>query len=262
MSNNTTVRGLIRGLNILKTMNLKTEMSALELSKQTGIPRPTVYRLLDTLIEEGYVKLSPDVNRYRLTIAVNTLSAGFNDDLWISDIAAPLLGKLTEKVIWPSDIATFADGSMVIRETTNKCSPLAIVRERIGFHAPFLESSMGQAYLAFCDERTKEQIIETLLMTSEETDNKKLYSRYHIDQMIRKNRNRGYSLRVEGIVPKTFSIGLPILVGGVAKAAINIICISSAMSVEDAIARYLDELKITAEKIGQALERENPEHRL
>jgi IclR family mhp operon transcriptional activator len=54
-ANGRRVRGLTRGLAILRALNENNYATALQLSRITGLPRPTVYRLLDTLIAAGYV---------------------------------------------------------------------------------------------------------------------------------------------------------------------------------------------------------------
>ena len=55
------------------------------------MPRATVYRLLQTLLEEGYVARSPSDDRFRLRLKVRSLSEGFEDEHWIGGVAAPAL---------------------------------------------------------------------------------------------------------------------------------------------------------------------------
>ena len=50
------VRALVRGLDILRHVNRVGACRAREIAIATGIPRSTVYRLLETLEEQGYVR--------------------------------------------------------------------------------------------------------------------------------------------------------------------------------------------------------------
>ncbi len=49
------VRALTRGLDVLHALNRKSGRTARDLAESTGLPRPTVYRLLETLEATGYV---------------------------------------------------------------------------------------------------------------------------------------------------------------------------------------------------------------
>lgn len=102
-----TVRGLTRGLMLLNMLNkLDGGASVGLLAELSGLHRTTVRRLLETLLEEGYVRRSTSDDSFRLTIKVRQLSEGFRDEQWISALAAPLLGDLLREVVWPTDVST------------------------------------------------------------------------------------------------------------------------------------------------------------
>jgi len=84
MSEPRLVRGLLRGLTVLRALNETNYATAMELSKRTGLPRSTVYRLLDTLMAAGYVGIGARKETYQLTILVRALSDGFNDEAWVT----------------------------------------------------------------------------------------------------------------------------------------------------------------------------------
>ena len=112
-----TVRGLSRGLLLLKLLN-KFDGGATPglLAEFSGLHRTTVRRLLETLIEEGYVERSASDDRYVLTLKVRSLSEGFKDEERISMVSGPVLAQLLQQVRWPSDLCTPDGGSMLIRE--------------------------------------------------------------------------------------------------------------------------------------------------
>src|SRR5215831_9157319 len=85
------VRALERGLALLAAMNRHKVASVLELAGETRLPRPTIYRLLETLGRAGFVARSGSADRFCLARKVRILSDGFIDDEWISDVAAPLM---------------------------------------------------------------------------------------------------------------------------------------------------------------------------
>ncbi|HTY70609.1 MAG TPA: IclR family transcriptional regulator C-terminal domain-containing protein [Alphaproteobacteria bacterium] len=244
--------GLKRGLAVLRALNNHNDATVLEISRATALPRPTVYRLLATLQEEGYVDRGPNGNTFRLTIAVRGLAWGYDDEAWVGEIAAPVLQDLLRQVVWPSDIATYERGAMLIRETTNTTSPLAMLPERAGHRPPVLTSSLGRAYLSFSDKRERESILAVL---SARGHRERLHARDRaaVDRMVQATRARGYAIREGGRAPGTTSIAVPVMNNGEVLAAINIICVASAISLEEIVGRYLEPMRQAARQIERAL---------
>src|SRR5271168_2466158 len=104
------VRSLERGLAVLAAMNRRKFPSVLELARDTRLPRPTVYRLLETLNRTGFVTRGSPHDRYCLTSQVRALSDGFAEDDWITEIAAPQMSELTHQLVWPVALMTFEAG--------------------------------------------------------------------------------------------------------------------------------------------------------
>jgi IclR family mhp operon transcriptional activator len=251
-ANGRRVRGLTRGLAILRALNENNYATALQLSRLTGLPRPTVYRLLDTLIASGYVAHGPRPDIYRLTIAVRALSDGFNDEAWMTDIAAPIIAELGHSIVWPTDIATFDGDAMVVRETTHASSPLSINREKAGFRVPVLLSSLGLVYLAHLGEAERDTILRTLA-GSDRPDAALARDRRAVGALLAQVRRRGYGFREGGISPKTGSIAVPVMWRGRPLACINLHYILSAMTMEQVAERYLAPMRAAATKIEKAL---------
>ncbi|SQB78249.1 DNA-binding transcriptional activator MhpR [Escherichia coli] len=132
------------------------------LAELSGLHRTTVRRLLETLLEEGYVRRSTSDDSFRLTIKVRQLSEGFRDEQWISALAAPLLGDLLREVVWPTDVSTLDVDAMVVRETTHRFSRLSFHRAMVGRRLPLLKTASGLTWLAFCPEQERKELIEML----------------------------------------------------------------------------------------------------
>jgi IclR family mhp operon transcriptional activator len=246
------VRGLMRGLALLRALNERNYASALQLARATGLPRPTVYRLLETLVAAGYVAHGPRPDVYRLTIAVRALSDGFDDEAWMTEIAAPILTELGQAIVWPTDIATFDRDAMVVRETTHASSPLSINREKAGFRVPVLLSSLGLVYLAHVGDSERETILRTLA-ASDRPDAALARNRRAVNALLAEVRRRGYGFREGGISPKTGSIAVPVMWRGRPLACINIHYILSAMTMEQVAAQYLAPMRAAAAKIEKGL---------
>ena len=93
------VQSFARGLAVLSVLNRYGSATALQLARESGVPRPTVYRLLQTLMDEGYVRRGTADDRFHLRLRVRGLSEGFEDEQWISAIAGPALAERNRPVI-------------------------------------------------------------------------------------------------------------------------------------------------------------------
>lgn len=246
------VRGLQRGLQILRFLNEKNSASVLEISRATYLPRTTVYRLLDTLIDAGYVKFGNRQEEYCLTSQIRTLSEGYAEEYWVTEIAQPVIAELGHEIVWPVDIATFDVDSMTIRYTTHPYSPLSLERGVPGMRLPVLSTAIGRAYLAFCSEAERKQIIENLAKGST-PDQEQAQDIEGVGRMIADVQRRGYGYRIGGILPKIGSIAVPVLYQNHVQASINMHFILSAISLDEVVNRYLEPLRHAAEKIEDGL---------
>lgn len=246
------VRGLTRGLEILRVLNERSEASAADLAAATGLPRATVYRLLDTLAEAGYVTAAPDSHTYRPSISCRMLSDGYHDEIWMRDIAAPVISDLGREIVWPTDIATRDGDMMVIRATTHRTSPLSFHRARVGLRVPLLGTSLGLTYLAFCPAAEREAVLKGLSQRSGQ--NQPSADRLaHLDRTLRDIRSRGYGVRDGGIIPETGSFAVPVMNAERCIATINVQYILSALTTEEAVRRYLPAAKAAASSIESSL---------
>ena len=251
------VQSLSRGLALLHAINRSANgwASIADLSASTGLHRTTVRRLLETLQSEGYVRRSASDDSYRLNLKVRQLSDGFTDDEWISEVANPVLGELLQTLVWPSDLSTIDGDCMLVRETTHRFSPLSFHRAMIRQRMPLLFTSAGRAYLAWCSEEERGQILQLLAAGHDEQAS---FARQPalVTQMLDKVRRQGYATN-EGEwheQQKIAAIALPIRHQGGILGCLNVVFLKKAMRVSEAAERYLPALQAAIAKIESRLE--------
>ena len=250
------VRAFERGLAVLAALNRLGTATALELARASGVPRATVYRLLQTLLEEGYVARSPSDDRFRLRLKVRSLSEGFEDEHWIGAVAAPALLALTRRILWPCDLATLEGARMVIRESTHRSAPLSIDRNMVGVRLPLLESSTGLAYLAFASDAERTALLR-LLAVSNDPEDALARDPAAAARRIVATRRRGYGLRQGGpLWSHTGSIALPLRCRARVVGCVAVIWMARAIRQEDGVRRCLEPLRETAREIEVGLEAE------
>jgi IclR family transcriptional regulator, mhp operon transcriptional activator len=126
------IRSLNRGLDVLIQLNRLERAAINTLAGAVRLPRTTTYRILETLRCAGYVDRDPHDDCYRPTIRVRALSDGFGDAAMVAHIAKPHLTALGVEIVWPVAVATPAGAAMMVRETTDRESPLALEQHGAG----------------------------------------------------------------------------------------------------------------------------------
>ncbi|MEC7761851.1 MAG: DNA-binding transcriptional regulator [Pseudomonadota bacterium] len=251
------VEGLLRGLSLLKAMNLEEGgyASISTLSERTGLHRTTVKRLMETLVFAGFVQPAEDRRGYVLALAVRELSEGFTDEAWVTGIAGPALGELVERVVWPSDFTTPQADQMVIRETTRRFSPFSFHRSMVGQRLPMLQSSAGRAFLGFCTENQREAVIRHL--QRDVGDNAMQDAlRETVEHAARETAAVGYGWNYGGWTRQQQfgGIALPVVIDGHVLACVSVVFLIKSLSLRQAEAQFLPHLSHAVKRIQDGLE--------
>jgi IclR family mhp operon transcriptional activator len=256
-STRTDSRGVGRALAVLQALNLQSGATVTQLRQQSGLSRPAIYRILQSLMQTGFVSRGRIPRTYVLTSKVRSLSEGYTDDDLIAEIAAPTLDKLQEKVIWPTELATLQDFRMHLRDTTRHLSPMVIDGEVVGRSIPLLSTALGLAYLSGCAPRRRQRLLAYLRATAASSD--PYPGDRRVRQVLEAVRAKGYAWReggvLEGFRYQTSTIAVPIHAHDDVRAALAVTFFSSAMSVEQAAARYLLDLQRAGRTIEKNLAR-------
>jgi IclR family mhp operon transcriptional activator len=246
------IRALIRGLDALTVLNLRNGATVSEVAQEIKLPRTTTYRILETLSHAGYVYRDQTDDRYRLTIMVRGLSDGFDDEAWVTQIARPHINELGKDIVWPVAIASLSGTSMLVRETTDHRSPLAVERFSAGFRVPILTSASGRVYLAFCPQAQRDSLIEILGRSTREED-KLAKNRAELAKILADARTQGYASAVRPRrVSDEISMAVPIMIDERVLASVTIRFSSTAVPLKLAVERFLPKLRESANKIRQA----------
>lgn len=243
------MRTVLRTMEVLRALNTRNGATVTELSRRTGISRPALYRMLETLREAGYVGLDLSRRRYGLTMLIRGLAEGFNEEDWITEVARPVLRKLQKQVLWPVDLGIFMDNLMWIRETTRASSTLTIDRGVVGNRLPVLRAATGRAYLAFCGADERAQIVANLI-EAREPGHEFAADRPAFEAMLDRIRANGYGERFGEEPHESGAIAVPILAGDRVLGCVNMTFIRRSMGPQEAAARYLGQMQRAAAEIA------------
>ncbi|MBB3141466.1 IclR family transcriptional regulator domain-containing protein [Halomonas organivorans] len=256
---NKKIRALERGLDVVGAINdADGPMSLGELHQATGLDRATILRILATLEDKGWVYRGMGDSRYRLTYKLHELGRHVSVDDAIAHAAAPVLDALQQQLAWPSDISVYDGDGMAIIETSRRKSAFVINREVVGYKPSMLQSAMGRAFLAYCDERTLDTILRRLRKKGGE-DGRLAADLSYIANTLGQVREKGYAVRdpSQSSLPSETTeefnaIAVPVIVLGDVQASLNIVWMKSAYKdvamIEDHFFQYL---KPAAEELSK-----------
>jgi len=242
------IRAISRALEVLRVMNHQHGCGLHDLHLTTGLPKPTVFRILATLQQEGYVRAEGSGGRYCLTERVRELGAGYTQKSLVVDVGAPVALRVTRRIRWPLAIGTLDGDAIRIRYSTMPYSPLAVQATTLGHRLGLLESAMGLAYLAFCAVEEQEILFDLLRSAAAPA---RLADSTRIGAVLEMTRRRGYGLRLPQSSGDSATVAVPIQTANQVIAILSMTTFGRSMT-QATLAKYTPVLRQTAAEIARA----------
>jgi len=235
-------RSLGRGLKMLAILNTGGEHRVASLAREVKLPRSTAFRILCTLVEEGYVWRDPATDIYHPTAMVRALSDGVDGTDRLVQAAQPLVTALGKELIWPVDLATLSGTAVLMRQTTDAQSPLAVVRYSAGYRAPLLDRASGLVLLAYSDRPQSQMLLDLLYRA--DAQERPCIARADAERLIAQVRGLGFScVQRAGQSSERSSLSVPVLAGGDSLAALSVRFARSAVTQQVIMERFLPALR-------------------
>lgn len=229
-----------RSFAIMEALSRRPRGTVAVLADETDLPRPTVVRLLKTLVELGYATRISREAGYRLTDKVLGLAQGIRFVDHLIDVAAPHMSRFTRRYGWPLYLGTISDRAITIRHSTAVESPMSFERSALQRRSPLLSSALGRAWLAFCSAEERRAVLRHLGVRPDA----KLAAAFA------RIRRDGYSFTVLPRGDRLQGIGVAIRDGERVMGCLSMRFIRSAMTEEEAGRRYGGPLNTLAAAIA------------
>ena len=265
MQKSETIRGLELGLHVLHVLQSAPISSLHDIHVATSISKPSLLRILNTLERAGLVSRRLADGHYRIS-AFTRLARKRDHYDRVAEAAAPVLDRLCQKVLWPSDLMVPAGDHMERRETSQAYTPFFFIhparRIRVGQSVNWLLTGMGRAYLAFCPEQEREGILR-MLRRSDQPEDRLARDPKRLDKILAETRARGYGTRDLIFTGGNYgappfddglaAIALPLLDRTRVHGSINILWIRTAFTIEEFADRHLADLRAAAAETVNSL---------
>jgi IclR family mhp operon transcriptional activator len=261
-----TIRALERGIEVLTVLQSNPMSSLREIHLATEIPQPSLLRILKTFERKGIVSRRLADGRYRMSASTSTPR---KRDRYapVAEAAAPVLDRLCQKVLWPSDLFVPAGNCMERRESSRPYTPFLIhpgdfKKLGVTVRANWLLTGVGRAYLAYCPEKERDIIIQRL-RKSDRPEDRLARDPKRLEQILAETRTRGYATRDPSVVGGSYrwppfddglaAIVVPLLDRDRVHGSINILFVKTAYTVQQFAARHLADLQAAAREIVASL---------
>jgi IclR family transcriptional regulator, pca regulon regulatory protein len=200
------VLSLARGLEVIETFEGHTEgRSVAEISRQTGLSRAAVRRLLITLQQLGYAECRGRV--YRLKARVLKLGFSYLTSESLPAIAQPILERVTEAVHESSSL-TVLDGDQIVYLARSSAKRVMSVGLAVGSRLPAYCTAMGRVLLAALPDDELTAYLERVDLRG--LTPKTITDKGLLQETIRKVHRQGFALADEELELGLRSIAVPV----------------------------------------------------
>ena len=246
------IRSVERAIDVLQALNRRPLSTLHDLHRDTGLPKPSIVRLLRTLEAKGLAAQSSSYGAYQLLSRVKSLASGFHHEPQIVEVAEELMIDFTRQEGWPLSLALFDLNAMVVRACTIRFTALSLEHAAINRRLSLLTHAMGRAYLSFSAEN--ERAILLSILRSQRSESAALADEPGIATMIAQVRERGYALRDPLLNPRSSTLAVPVFENGRIVATLGFTWIAAAMTVDQAVERFMPGVMDIARDISRKLE--------
>ncbi|MCQ6268087.1 IclR family transcriptional regulator [Fictibacillus sp. WQ 8-8] len=189
------VKSVSRALDIITLVSLKKGgLGVTEIANQIDINKSSVYRILSTLVQYGYIEQDSETGRYKLGYKLLEVSSKLLESIDLRAEARPYLQELENLTNEVIHLVVYDQGEVVYIEKLEGNETLRM-HSKVGKRAPMHCTSVGKAILAYLPTNVVQDILDRKGMPMN-TD-KTITNKDNFLQELIEVRKRGYALDIE-----------------------------------------------------------------
>lgn len=207
----TPVTSLDRGLQVLEAFGrLGFSLTLADLAAELGLPKPTVHRLLGTLLGRGYVLQPVKGGAYCLGPAVLGLGFATLDGLEVREAAKPFLEALFQEVEANVNLSVLEPGGLeVMYVARHRRQEVLSLNLNVGSRLPSYSSSPGRVLLANLPAAQRRQALARL-QTDPQASAWLKARRVDLEAALEQVRAQGYAVNDGEYLPELFAMAAPV----------------------------------------------------
>ncbi len=159
LSKTDTIKSVRKTFLVLEDLKLNGIVSINDLSTTLKMPKPTIVRIIKTLLEAGYVRQLSSRGKYCVTSKLYELGQSYNKIGRVFEVAIDIADSLTEELFWPVSIATMEKGEIIVRYSTIPTSPYAHANSTVSKRLPICTSAHGKQWIVHTNPDHMDKIL-------------------------------------------------------------------------------------------------------
>lgn len=178
-----------------------------QLAQKTGMGKSTIFRILYTLKELGYVEQSAPAGPYALSPKLLALARGPASEFVLAEVARPYLARLRDELGESAWLAELRGGSVVITHAAQAAHKLRLSLD-LGDACPLHASALGKAIAANLPPGELRRLLGDRRLPR--FTSRTITSRARLAAELAKVRRQGYAVNDEETIEGAFLAGAPV----------------------------------------------------
>ncbi len=150
MTNNPTVgvQTIDRALTILETLSNYDNLSLMEISEKVQLHKATTHRLINSLLQNGYIEKDPTTKKYRISLKLFQLGNRRVQNIDFLNVAKSMIRQLSQEINQTVHLVIEDDNEVLYIDKHDAQQSDTRMHSRIGKKAPMYLTAVGKAILA------------------------------------------------------------------------------------------------------------------
>lgn len=203
------IRAIERALSVLDAFSReRRKLSLDELTKLTGLSKPTVFRILSTLQSQKFVLLDKNDGRYRLGSVFLTLASSVLGSLSLGTITRPHLIALRNTAQASVLLGALLDDHLVYLDKTEGRGPVRLANDLGWRRDPSNYGMLGMTLMAYLEPSETERLLDEFPLAP--YTRKSMTDRELFLQRLDEIRRLGYALEFEEAIDGVWGVAAPV----------------------------------------------------
>lgn len=199
---------LDKGLEIMNLLaDIQRPMRAAEVAAKLSLPRPTVYRLLNSLEENGFVRRVGPETSYFLSLRFLKLAEIVRESLELRKVAIPIMERLRDQVNLAVHLVVRDGNDAVYIEKIESRRPVRLATQ-VGRRVPLHVTACPRVLLASCSDADIRSYLAATKMVKYTPNT--IADEAVLWPTLREIREKGYSIAWGELEPETAAAAAPV----------------------------------------------------
>jgi IclR family KDG regulon transcriptional repressor len=160
-ADNYSIRAIDRAVQVLSCFSFgQQKLSLGDFAQMTGLSKPTLFRILQTLEVNRFVSYDPESNHYSLGMKVFELGRICFSSMTLNGVAPRFIEAFASKSLYPVAMAVLSEGEVVYIDERKGTENVHLFGTEVGSRQPPHHGSHGMLLMAYLSEEEVDRLLQ------------------------------------------------------------------------------------------------------